>query len=362
MRGFVHTTDPVRVVFGAGTVSRVREEAERLGASRVLLLSSPSARSVKAMRESLGPLLAAEFAGAAPHTPVQVTERALRVLREHSVDCLVAIGGGSTTGLSKALAVRTGLPQVILPTTYAGSEVTPVLGETEHGHKTTRSGPQILPDTVIYDVELTLDLPVAMSVTSTVNALAHAVEALYAPEVDQATEERALEAITRIARALPVVAAHPFDPEARADLLHAAWLAGTCLAAVGMGLHHKLCHTLGGSFGMPHAATHTVVLPHAMAYNAPAVPEVMRRIARAMGTDDAPGGVHDLVVRVAGPTSLSDLGMAQADLARAAELATARPYPNPREPEREGVRALLVDAWHGREPGASSTKGPMAAG
>lgn len=338
------------VVFGAGAVNRVGEEVERLGASRALLLSSPSGRAVDRMRAALGPLLAAEFAGATPHTPVEVTERALRLVREHSVDCLVAIGGGSTTGLAKALAVRAGLPQVIVPTTYAGSEVTSVLGETVDGRKTTRSGPEILPDTVVYDVDLTLDLPVAVSVTSAVNAMAHAVEALYAPEVDPATEEKALEAITLITRALPVVAGSPADVAARGDLLRAAWLAGTCLEAVGMGLHHKLCHTLGGSFAMPHAATHTVVLPHVMAYNAPAAPEVMRRVAEAMGTDDAARGVHDLVVSVGGPTSLRDLGMAEADLARAAELATARPYPNPRAPEREGVEALLVDAWHARRP------------
>ena len=338
------------VVFGSGTVNRVGERVRRLGASRVLLISSPSGRAVGLMREVLGDLLVAEFAGAIPHTPVEVTERALRLAREHSVDCLVAIGGGSTTGLAKALAVRTGLPQVIVPTTYAGSEVTSVLGETEDGHKATRSGPEILPETVVYDVDLTLGLPVAVTVTSAVNAMAHAVETLYAPEVDAATEEKAMKAITLIARALPVVAATPTDTEARGDLLRAARLAGECLGAVGMGLHHKLCHTLGGSFGTPHAATHTVVLPHVMAYNAPAVPEVMLRVAEAMRTDDAARGVHDLVVSVDGPTSLRQLGMAEADLARAAGLATAKAYPNPRGPEREGVETLLVDAWHGRRP------------
>lgn len=342
------------VAFGSGTVNRVGEQVRRLGASRVLLLSSPSGRAVNRMREVLGGLLVAEFAGAIPHTPVEVTERALRLAREHSVDCLVAIGGGSTTGLAKALAVRTGLPQVIVPTTYAGSEVTPVLGETEDGRKTTRSGPEILPETVVYDVDLTLGLPVAVSVTSAINAMAHAVEALYAPQVDPVTEEQALEAITLITRALPVVAGSPAHARARADLLRAALLAGTCLAAVGMGLHHKLCHTLGGAFDMPHAATHTVVLPHVMAYNAPAVPEVMSRIAQAMGADDAARGVHDLVVGVDGPTSLRELGMAESALARAAGLATAKAYPNPREPEREGVGTLLVDAWHGRRPASRS--------
>ncbi|MEU0514969.1 maleylacetate reductase and hydroxyquinol 1,2-dioxygenase domain-containing protein [Amycolatopsis sp. NPDC006125] len=352
MRGFVYSAHPARVVFGSGTVAQVREEVARLGGTRVLLLSSPPLHdAAQPVRDALGPLLAAEFDGAAMHTPVEVTEQALAVLTEHQADCLVAIGGGSTTGLAKALAVRTDLPQVILPTTYAGSEVTPVLGETENGRKTTRSSPAILPETVIYDVDLTLGLPVAVSVTSGINAMAHAVEALYAPQANPIVDGMALDAITRIARSLPVLVDEPSDVDARADLLQAAWLAGTCLATVGMSLHHKLCHTLGGSFDLPHAETHTVILPHAMAYNAPAATEVMTRIAAALGTTDAPSGVHDLVVRCGGPTSLRELGMSLDDVPRAAELATAKPYPNPRELTREGIEDLLRQAWHGTRPG-----------
>ncbi|GAA3825808.1 maleylacetate reductase and hydroxyquinol 1,2-dioxygenase domain-containing protein [Streptomyces chiangmaiensis] len=351
MRTFVYTSRPSRVVFGSGTVGRLREEVERLGRSRVLLLSSPPLAEASArVREALGDLVAAEFDGAVMHTPVEVTEQALAVLREASVDCLVAVGGGSTTGLSKALALRTDLPQVILPTTYAGSEVTPVLGETRDGRKVTQSSDAILPETVVYDIDFTSTLPVGMSLTSGVNAMAHAVEALYSADANPVTDQQALDAISRIARALPRLAADPGDPGARADLLHAAWLAGTCLATVGMGLHHKLCHTLGGTFDLPHAETHTVVLPYAMAYNAPAAPDAMRRIAEALGTADAPSGVHDLITSLGGPTSLRGLGMPESGLARAAELAAATPYPNPREVTAEGVAALLSDAWAGRRP------------
>ncbi|MET7929071.1 maleylacetate reductase and hydroxyquinol 1,2-dioxygenase domain-containing protein [Streptomyces sp. NPDC005349] len=362
MQTFVYTSHPSRVVFGAGTVGRLGEEVERLGCSRVLLLSSgPLAAASVQVREALGGLLAAEFDGAAMHTPVEVTEQALDVLRESAVDGIVAVGGGSTTGLSKALALRTGLPQVILPTTYAGSEVTPVLGETRDGRKVTQSSPEILPETVVYDVDFTLTLPLSITVTSGVNALAHAVEALYSAEANPVTDQQALDAISRIARALPRLAADPSDLEARADLLHAAWLAGTCLATVGMGLHHKLCHTLGGSFDLPHAETHTVVLPHAMAYNAPAVPDVMRRIADALGVPDAPSGVYDLVASLGGPTSLRDLGMPESGLARAVELATSTPYPNPRELTAEGIAELLAGAWHGRRPvGPPSTEARLA--
>ena len=351
MRPFVHTSRPSRVVFGSGTVGRLRDEVELLGRSRVLLLSSPPLAAASArVREALGGLLAAEFDGAAMHTPVAVTEQALAVLRDADADCLVAVGGGSTTGLAKALALRTDLPQVIVPTTYAGSEVTPVLGETRDGRKVTRSSPAILPETVVYDVDFTLGLPLPLSVTSGVNALAHAVEALYAADANPVTDRQALDAIARIARALPRLADDPAAPGPRADLLQAAWLAGTCLATVGMGLHHKLCHTLGGAFDLPHAETHTVVLPHAMAYNAPAAPDAMRRIAEALGAPDAPTGVYDLVASLGGPTSLRALGLPEQGLARAAELAVATPYPNPRTLTAEGIAGLLADAWHGRRP------------
>ncbi|MFD7874527.1 maleylacetate reductase and hydroxyquinol 1,2-dioxygenase domain-containing protein [Streptomyces sp. NPDC059766] len=362
MRTFVHTSHPARVVFGAGTVEHLGSEVERLGRSRVLLLSGGSRAAASArVRQALGGLLVAEFGGATMHTPVEVTQQALDVLEAASADVIVAVGGGSTTGLSKALAVRTGLPQVILPTTYAGSEVTPVLGETRDGRKVTRSSPDILPGTVVYDVDLTLTLPLSLTVTSGVNALAHAVEALYSADANPVTDGQALDAISRIARALPRLAADPADQEARADLLHAAWLAGTCLATVGMGLHHKLCHTLGGSFGLPHAETHTVVLPHAMAYNAPAVPGVMRRVADALGVPDAPSGVYDLIASLGGPTSLRDLGMPESELPRAAEIAVSTPYPNPRELTGEGIAELLADAWHGRRPeGPPSTEARLA--
>ncbi|MET8435637.1 maleylacetate reductase and hydroxyquinol 1,2-dioxygenase domain-containing protein [Streptomyces sp900116325] len=363
MRNFVHTSHPSRVIFGTGTVGQVRDEVERLGCSRVLLLAGPAvAKAAARVRDVLGDLIVAEFDGAAMHTPVEVTERALDVLREHAADCLVAVGGGSTTGLAKALALRTELPQVILPTTYAGSEVTPVLGETQGGRKITQSSPAILPETVVYDVEFTRDLPVGMSVTSGVNALAHAVEALYSPQANPVIDGMALDAVGRIARALPVLVAQPSDTGARADLLHAAWLAGTCLASVGMGLHHKLCHTLGGTFGLPHAETHTVILPHAMAYNAPAAPDVMNRIAEALDVADAPSGVFDLIASVGGPTSLGRLGMAQADLPEAARLAVATPYPNPRELTYQGIESLLQDAWRGLRPASPAVHVPPALG
>ncbi|NEE04011.1 maleylacetate reductase [Phytoactinopolyspora halotolerans] len=361
---------PARVVFGHGTVGTVLDEVERLGRSRALLLAGPRvSEHADTVAAVLGSSAVARFDGVAEHTPVQVTEQALTVLREHDADCVVAVGGGSTTGLAKALAARTGLDQVILPTTYAGSEMTPVLGETENGVKTTRSSADVVPEAVVYDVDLTLDLPVHISVASGVNAMAHAVEALYAPQVSPLVQASALTALSRIAGALPRLVSDPGGTAARADMLTGAWLAGICLASADMALQHKLCHTLGGSFGLPHAETHAAVLPHVMAYNAPAVPDVMAQIAEALSAatpliawpapagdrhssviDDAPGFMFDLISAVGGPLSLRELGLAEHDVPKAAELATARPYPNPRTVTTPGLERLLHAAWRGTRP------------
>jgi maleylacetate reductase len=351
MRSFTYEAQPTRVVFGSGTSTAIAEEVRRLQRSRVLLLGGQHvADAVACIQTTLGSLVVARFDGAAMHTPVEVTARALEIAKEHAVDCVVSVGGGSTTGLSKALAARAGYDQVVVATTYAGSEVTPVLGETENGVKTTRSSTDILPEVVLYDVELTTGLPADLTLTSAINALAHAVEALYSAQANPVVDGMALQAIEGITKAVPVVMQNPGDLEGRALLLQSAWLAGQCLASVPMGLHHKLCHTLGGSFGLPHASTHAVVLPYAMAYNSPAAPEAMARIAAAMRVPDAAAAVFDLIADFGGPTSLAELGFDVADIGRAAEAATAKPYPNPREVTREGIASLLEDACSGRRP------------
>ena len=352
MEPFVYTALPARVVFGAGTLARVAEEVQRLGCGRALVLSTPpQERDARALADRLGALAAGVFAEAAMHTPTQVTERGLAVARELRADSLVALGGGSTTGLGKAIALRTDLPQLVIPTTYAGSEATPILGETQDGRKTTQRSPKILPEVIVYDVDLTLTLPPALSVTSGMNAIAHAVEALYAEEANPVISMLAEDGIAAISRALPRIVADPRDPQARSDALYGAWLCGTCLGSVGMALHHKLCHVLGGTFDLPHAETHTVVLPHAAAYNAPAAPEAMARVARALGTSqNAPQGLFDLARSLGAPTSLREIGMPESGLDEATDHAVASPYWNPRPIEREAIRALLDDAWQGRRP------------
>jgi maleylacetate reductase len=348
---FVYTGHPSRVVFGAGSLSTLADEVEKLGCRRAFVLTTPQQQSTGAdVVSRLGPLAAGLFSEAAMHTPIAVTERALAAFEAAGADCTVAIGGGSTTGLGKALALRTDLPQIVVPTTYAGSEMTNILGETAEGRKTTQRGPRILPETVIYDVDLTLGLPVGISVTSGINAIAHAVEALYAQDRNPITSLIAEEGVRALARALPDIVETPRDSAARRDALYGAWLCGVCLGAAGMALHHKLCHVLGGAFDLPHAETHTVILPHALAYNAQAAPEAAARIAAAIGAEDAAQGLYDLISRLGGPRALHDIGMPEDGVERAAALAVESPYWNPRPIERKPIRALLERAYRGARP------------
>ncbi len=340
-----------RVVFGAGSLAQVRHEVEAHGFERALVLTTPGQAALgQRVAELLGDRSAGTFAGAAMHVPVETVDQAVDEAQRVDADCTVAIGGGSTTGLGKALALDAGLPMIAIPTTYAGSEMTTMFGLTEGGAKRTGRDPAVLPRTVIYDPELSLALPLATSVVSAINAIAHAAEGLYAPDRNPVVDVFAADGIRYFAGALPRLAADPRDLAARGDALVGAWMCGMVMGAITVGIHHKLCHILGGSFGLPHAELHTVVLPHALAYNAPAAPEAMARIAASLRTTSAAAGVFDLARRHGAATSLAALGMAQSDLDGAAELAVQTPYPNPRPLERGAVRDLLQRAWEGTRP------------
>jgi maleylacetate reductase len=348
---FTYEALPIRVRFGRGTLAEVAAEVARLGAGRALVLTTPQqAAQGETVGALLGPAFAGLFAGATMHTPVDVTETALLALREAKADCVVALGGGSTTGLGKALTLRTGVPQLVIPTTYAGSEMTPILGETKGGRKTTIRSLDVLPEAVIYDVDLTLGLPPGLSATSGVNAIAHAVEALYAKDRNPVIALMAEDGIRTLSSALPILVHEPASLEARTKALYGAWLCGCCLGAVGMALHHKLCHTLGGSFDLPHAETHTIILPHAVAYNAPAAPEAMAAIRRALGAPDAAQGLFDLVRALGVSQALSELGMPAEGIESAADIAVENPYWNPRPVTRDGIRDLIARAFAGERP------------
>ncbi|GGN34482.1 maleylacetate reductase [Streptomyces fuscichromogenes] len=346
---FVYETRPSRVVFRPGAARTApAEEARHLGLRRLLVLSGErGAGTARTVADSLGDACAGLHTGARMHVPVEVADRGVAAAGAAGADGCVAVGGGSAIGLGKAIALRTGLPLIAVPSTYAGSEMTPVWGLTEHGVKRTGRDPVVLPRSVVYDPELTLALPVPLSVTSGINALAHAVEALYAPDGSPLVALMAEEGVRALAGALPEIAAAPDAVPARSRALYGAWLCGACLGATTMGLHHKLCHVLGGTFGLPHAETHTVVLPYALAFNAPAVPEAAASVARALGVDDAPAALRSLAGRLGAPHSLAELGLKEADLAVAATQVAGEPYANPRPVTFDDALSVLRAAYEG---------------
>ncbi|MGE0563252.1 MAG: maleylacetate reductase [Pseudolabrys sp.] len=355
MRPFRYNPLPANVIFGFGTITALRTEVKKLGASRALVVTTPGqARLGELAKTQLGSAFGGLFAGAQMHTPVEVSERALAYAREIRADCVVGLGGGSTVGLCKALALRTDLPQIVVPTTYAGSEATPILGETAGGQKTTQRSMKVLPETIIYDVDLTMGLPKRVTAVSGMNAIAHAVEALYAKELDPLIALLAEDGIRALARSLPALAGGLDDREARSDALYGAWACGTCLGAVGMALHHKLCHVLGGAFNLPHAETHAIVLPHAVAYNTPYAKDAMTRIAAAIGTDKAAAGLYALNRKLDIPLALKDIGMPADGVGKAIELALASPYWNPGPVEEAPLRRLLKNAYEGKAPEVST--------
>ena len=341
------------VAFGAGLRHRVKEHAKSAGCVRIMILTTPHQSDLGLeLAETLGPMAAGIFCKAAMHTPTDVTQEAVSHLKEAGADSVLAAGGGSTIGLGKALSLHHGVTQIALPTTYAGSECTPILGQTENGVKTTMSDPKLRPSIVLYDAELVATLPTAMTVNSALNAMAHAVEALYARDRTEATTALALEGLAAFHKSLPAVIEAPADLAARQATQEGAWACGTVLGQVGMALHHKLCHTLGGALGLPHAETHAIILPHATAYNLPAASAELAPVARMFGHEDAGQALWEFARSLGAPMALKDLGVAQADLDRMATLATTNPYWNPREITIEGIRALLGRAWEGAAPHA----------
>jgi maleylacetate reductase len=345
---FVYDALPGRVVFGVGSVEHLGGEVDRLGAGRVLAIAGK--RAIDGLVERLGGRWAASFTDVQQHVPVEAAARAVAAASEAGADCLVAMGGGSATGMAKAVALERQVPIVAVPTTYAGSEVTPIYGLTGPEGKRTGRDLRVLPRTVVYDPALTTGLPAEVTGPSGMNALAHCVEALYAPGANPVTSLLAIEGAMALHRGLPAAVADPRDLAARSDALLGAWLAGTALAAAGIGIHHQLCHLLGGAYRLPHAELHAVVLPHAVHFVAPAVRPQLARLAGGLGVDDVAGGIWDLGRRLGTPAGLAELGLAEAELDRAAEQAVARVVQTPRRAGVSELRALLGAAWQGGRP------------
>lgn len=327
-------------------------EVASLSATRAFLIASGSATAAAdEIADALGEWCVARWSEVAEHVPVKLAERARSDALAAHADAIVCVGGGSAIGLAKAVALETGLPIVAVPTTYAGSEMTPMYGLTGE-HKHTGRDRRVLPRVVVYDPELTRSLPLVTSAGSALNALAHCVEGLYGPGANPVTSLAAVEGIRVLAEAIPQLGADPYAIEMRSELLYGAYLAGTVVATVGVGIHHRTCHVLGGSYGLGHAACNAVVLPHAIAYNAPEIPAVIRRVADAMVTSDPAAFAYDLAGGAGLPVSLEALGLPESVLDAAAARVVEETQANPRVVDFASVRVMLDAAWRGTRPSA----------
>lgn len=349
---FTYESNAPRVIFGAGKLVEISAEVALLNIRKPVIISTKGQHELALEVGELLGQSATIFAGAVMHVPTESIAAVLRHVDEYGSDGCVCIGGSSTIGLAKAVALDKGLPILAVPTTYAGSEMTPIWGITRDGVKVTGRDTRVQPKTVIYDPLLTLTLPASISAASGFNAMAHAIEALYAENKNPIISLLSETSIAALAASLPVLVKNTQDIEARTNALYGAWLAGTALGAVGMALHHKLCHVLGGSFSLPHAQVHSVMLPYSLAYNSQHIPEAMKAISRAMHTNiaDVPGGLFDLVKKVEAPTALKDIGMKVEDIEKAAEIVMSRPYYNPRQISRSTILELLENAYQGIRP------------
>lgn len=348
---FDYKSLPWNIVFGEGALQRLPEELDKLGYSRALVLATPQqTEQGQDLVNLLGERAAGLFDHAVMHVPAATVEHAVQEVERLNADCSVSIGGGSTTGLGKALALKVDLPNIVIPTSYAGSEMTNIWGITENERKVTGRDDRVVPTLTIYDPVLTLTLPPKFAGPSGLNAMAQAVVNVASENTNPIVAVMATEAVRALSHSLPRVIAEPENMEARSEALYGACLAGGSLGTGTTSLHHRLCHTFGGSFGTTHAETHTIFLPHCVAYNAEATAAGTRRLAEAMGVDNAAIGLFNLAKTLGAPISLREIGVREADLDRAAEIATETPINNPEPVNTRRVRALLQNAYEGVKP------------
>jgi maleylacetate reductase len=377
-RPFTYDALPGRVVFGSGARADLPDEVDRLNGRRCLLIASDRDEAlVDRLAGALGARAVARFRDVAQHVPVDRAEAAIALARTESIDTVIAIGGGSAIGFAKIVALAgpqdQPLRSIAMPTTYSGSEMTSIWGRSDGGHKQTGNDLRVKPDTVIYDPELTRSLPASVAGPSGMNAMAHAVEALYGPGANPVIDAIAIEAVRALALGLPAVAT-PAQPEslhagqldsgagtrdeALADALYGAYLAGVALATGGTALHHKTCHVLGGMFGLDHGGMNAVMLGHAVGFNGPAIGPQLDRLAMALNLAGrpvaapayVPGALFDLAADLGCPTSLADLGMPADGIAEAAKRVVEAAAANVVPPTERPVAAMLTAAHRGERP------------
>jgi maleylacetate reductase len=345
---FDHVTLAQRVLFGTGrAVDHTVAALESLGARRVLVIADAFAAEI---REAVSARITAvaTIDEIVQHVPLDRARAAVELATSSGADTVLTIGGGSATGLAKVIARETSLPIVAVPTTFAGSEATAVWGHTENGRKVTGTDDRVLPRVIIYDASLSVSLPGSLAAASGMNALAHAVDGFWAPRADPINRALGTESIAALIPGLRALAADPEDLGAREQTLYGAYLAAVAFASAGSGIHHKVCHVLGGAYNLSHAEMHAIVLPYVTAFNSPYAPEAAARIAAALGVRSAGTGLFRLREELGIVSSLAALGLNEADIPDAAHQALAAvPASNPRPVDAAAVESIIRAAWAG---------------
>ncbi len=366
MNRFHYVSFAQEVIFAPASLTQLGDAIGRFGWQRVLLCTSHTMQrngQVDSIKSSLGDSLVGVFDHVQPHVQdVQVNE-VLSLAIEKNIDAVIGMGGGSPIGMAKALGFQSHFPIVAIPTTYAGSEMTPVYGITHTdenpSRKVTVTDPKITPKFVIYDPQLTLDLPPELTASTGINALAHCIEALYSKTCNPLSTAAATNGIRHINNALLDCYRDGKNLDARTEMLLGSHLAGLSLASVSMGLHHGLCHVLGGSANVPHGIANSIILPHAIRFNAEATATQLLPAAEAMGLpvngispkvviEALAQKIHELIGRMNLPQQLRDAGVAESDIPRLAQLAfqnrTVQNNPKPITDVMQ-LEQLLRGAW-----------------
>ncbi len=342
---------PWNIVFGVGALDLLPGELDKLNKSRALVLTTPNqSDDGKKLVEKLGHRAAGLFDQCEMHVPAATLTAVTRVAKELDIDCTVSLGGGSTTGLGKALAAREGIDNIVIPTSYAGSEMTDIWAVTEAGRKVTERNTVVVPTLTLYDPRLTLSLPPKFAAASGLNAMAQAVVNVATDNPNPIISSLAADGIRALAHSLPIILEEPDNLDARSEALYGASMAGGALGTGITSLHHRLCHTFGGTFNTPHAETHAILLPHSVAYNAAATETGTRRVADALGVDNAAEGIFALAKTLGAPTALSEIGITDADLDKAVEVTLEKAFNNPEPVDAVRLRRVLANALQGNSP------------
>lgn len=346
---FVYKSDQIRVLFGRGAAKQLADEAERHDMARVMLLCSHGRGALaREIAAPLGPRVVGVSETVRPGMPVAAFDEIVADLKRFDADGFVCVGGGSPVGLAKAVAAATKIPFIAVVTTYSGSEMAARWYLGTGGGERSGQSKHALPASAIYDPALTLALPFKTSAASAMNAMAHAVESLYAPDANPIVLTLAEEAARRLAAALPRLKADPKDIDARTDALYGAWLAAAFRASIG--LSHTIAQRVRQNFATEHAATHAAVLPYAAAFNLVAAPAARERLARALGASDPARALYDVNVACGLATGLKELGLREADIHRAAEIVSQRKFPGPRPVTPADIENVVRQAFAGAPP------------